>query len=88
MSSRKLPSTVPKPTREFHDKAKAEDEKAKIVEVAQQDPQHVLLHSTEAGNPYHIIGDIYDEKKYLELSTDWAIDTYTRHLLAKIESAL
>ena len=69
---RRLPNSVNKSTRDFHKRA-AETERDKIVEVAEQDPSTVLLHSTEIGNPYYI-GDIYDPQP-LEIAKQWEIDT-------------
>lgn len=72
MTSRNLPHTVSRSTRQYHDQAN-EDKKEKIIEVTEQDPSTVLLHSTEAGDPYYI-GDIYDEVPP-DKAQEWAIDT-------------
>jgi hypothetical protein len=73
MSSRRLPNTANRSTRDFHSQAN-EIEKTEIIEVEEQDPSNVLLHPTEAGDPYYI-GDIYDEQP-LDIAQGWAIDTY------------
>ncbi|KAF2667797.1 hypothetical protein BT63DRAFT_480711 [Microthyrium microscopicum] len=53
-----------------------------IIQVAQQDPSHVLLHATEAGDPYYI-GDVYENEPYA-LAQEWQIDDskypYLQHI--------
>ncbi|KAF2429254.1 hypothetical protein EJ08DRAFT_698396 [Tothia fuscella] len=85
MASRKLPLGTAQSTRNYHNRARTEL-KAKIVEVAEQDPQHVLLHSSEAGDPYKIIGDIYDEDRARSFAKDWEIDTTNTPYLLHIKS--
>jgi hypothetical protein len=69
---RQLPSGAGKHTREFHTHAD-EKQKSEIVQVAYQDPTNVLLHPTEAGDPYYI-GDIYHENP-LKIRMEWEIPT-------------
>jgi hypothetical protein len=69
-----LPLGAGRDTRDFH--SQADDErKSEIVQVAYQDPTNVLLHPTEAGDPYYI-GDIYHENP-LKIRSEWEIPTYS-----------
>jgi hypothetical protein len=67
-----LPIGAGKYTRDFHNQAD-EEKKSEIVQVAHQDPSNVLLHPTEAGDPYYI-GDIYHENP-LKIRSEWEIPT-------------
>jgi hypothetical protein len=72
VTSRRLPDAAAQSTRDYHDHVDNDDEKAKIVEVAEQDPTHVLLHTTDAGDPYYI-GDIYDDEECAKAASVWTI---------------
>jgi len=43
-----------------------------IVDVNEQDPEMVMLHPTEAGDPYYI-GDVYEDQP-LCISQEWEIE--------------